>query len=442
MRRSNHRPRASDRQLPLRALLALAALLVACAMPAQAQESAPPPTREDPQLWVQPADPARAPVPMAWTSMHPFLSSGSFTLPDGGNAQRPFDTAASLSTLLFELGFDMRSWSAVSVPRPGDSDLNISGQALFGNGSTGAGVGLDTDGVLKLVRSKLSEAVPAIVVPAADNVLRVTLIQDEAVTPSTTSAAVGQEIAFAATLPPGVDPATVTYEWALDDDRRPPFRTGESVVRHAYARGGRFNPSVTFWSNGRKVGNEIPPFIEVEIVSDEPAFRGYRPPEDRRRRATTSNRRGEGDRDAPNRRAPDDAPTEEPDTPVTDPGGYDDSYGAPAYTPPAATPPAATPPPAAPRPRALRRAPARRAAEPQLPQGETVDGYLLASATGVPIVPAALTPADQDLAPGARPREEGGLSLPPGVWVAGGLLLLVMLGWGLESRTTLPYFKP
>lgn len=75
------------------------------------------------------------------------------------------------------------------------------------------------------------------------------------------------------------------------------------------------------------------------------------------------------------------------------------------------------------------------------PQGETVDGYLLASA-GAPLPILATADAAAPGTPGLPEDEHTPLHVPAVVWVLGGLAALVLIGWGLEARTTLPYFKP
>lgn len=122
-------------------------------------------------------------------------------------------------------------------------------------------------------------------------------------------------------------------------------------------------------------------------------------------------------------------------------GGGDTTYTPPVSSPPVT--PAATPtPPPTPKPRPQREP--RRAPEPTpAPAGETVDGYLLASAD-VELAAAGGSAAEQARAEAARlPQpDDDPLQVPTAVWVAVGLLALVVLGWGLESRTTLPYFRP
>ncbi len=160
-----------------------------------------------------------------------------------------------------------------------------------------------------------------------------------------------------------------------------------------------------------------------------------------------ASRRGErrgGRQTGENERTPTQAPTDTTGTGggADTGGGYDGgSYdGGPTYTPPAATP--VTPPPAQPRQPKPRRAPEqRRAPVAEMPAGETVDGYLLASAD-VPLALAGGAAAARTQTAAIRQPDDAPLQVPTAVWVAVGLLALVVLGWGLESRTTLPYFRP
>lgn len=443
MRRSNDRLRATARQHPLRALLALAALLIACAVPAQAQEAPPMGTAQDPIVSIRPADSAAAPLTIPWSKLVDHIGA-PFFVPDGANGQRPVMAAVSLRTILGLFDLELTTYNAVAAPRDGPYPLVISGQSLMANPNA-AGVIQDTDGSLKLVRSATSDDARIIVVPSADHVLRLELRQEPAIAALPSAVWEGGTIRFAVTVPPGYDPATLTYEWYINDTAGTRFRTSEPGTERRFDKAGEFNVTVDYFQNGRAIPG-AQGLTSFSVRSRTRADDGYLPERDRDR-VRTAGGRGKGVRDAPQEDAPDDAATDAPEAPQTSDDGSYSGGGGSGYTAPApaATPPA-TPDPAPTTPvrRApQRRAPARRAAEPQLPQGETVDGYLLASATGVPVVPsAAITPADQELL-GLKPPQDGrSLHVPAGVWVALGLLLLVVLGWGLESRTTLPYFRP
>lgn len=438
MRRSNDRLRATARQHPLRALLALAALLIACAVPAQAQEAPLEGTVKDPIVSIQPADPAAAPLTIPWSRLVDHIGA-PFFVPDGDNGQRSVMTAVSLRTILGLFDLDLTTYNEVAVPRDGPYPLVISGESLMANPNA-AGVIQDRDGSLKFVRSATSDDANIIVVPSADHVLKLELRQDPDIAALPSAVWEGGTIRFVVTVPPGYDPATLTYEWYINDDAGTRFRTSEPGTERRFDKAGEYSVTVDYFQNGRAIPG-AQGLTSFSVRSREKADDGYLPERDREKGRTAGDR-DKGVRDAPQEDAPDDAP-ETPQTPVD--GGYSGGgYAPPAATPPVTPPATPDPAPATPVRRApQRRAPARRAAAPQLPQGETVDGYLLASATGVPVVPsAAITPADQDLL-GLKPPQDGrSLHVPAVVWVALGLLLLVVLGWGLESRTTLPYFRP
>ncbi|MFL5816591.1 MAG: hypothetical protein ACJ76L_03220 [Conexibacter sp.] len=105
---------------------------------------------------------------------------------------------------------------------------------------------------------------------------------------------------------------------------------------------------------------------------------------------------------------------------------------APAYVAPV-SPPAAFPPPTP--------APATRHASPppHRPRGDLVSGTLIASASAA-AAPAGGTQAARAAVRGAT--SDGPLHLPVGIWVGAGLVLLLALGWVLESRHTLPFWQP
>jgi hypothetical protein len=114
--------------------------------------------------------------------------------------------------------------------------------------------------------------------------------------------------------------------------------------------------------------------------------------------------------------------------------------GAPASTPrsssalPAAAPRRAA---AAPRP-----APHRASAPRRTPPGELVSGTLLASASAA-AAPVGVSPAASAASASAGgAAADGPLHVPVGVWAALGLVVLLALGWALESRHTLPFWQP
>jgi PKD domain len=99
---------------------------------------------------------------------------------------------------------------------------------------------------------------------------------------------------------------------------------------------------------------------------------------------------------------------------------------------PAAAPLRAAAPTAPPAPRSAQ-APRR------TPPGELVSGTLLASASAA-AAPVDASPAASAAARGAA--ADGPLHVPVGVWAAIGLVVLLALGWALESRHTVPFWQP
>jgi uncharacterized membrane protein YgcG len=115
-------------------------------------------------------------------------------------------------------------------------------------------------------------------------------------------------------------------------------------------------------------------------------------------------------------------------------GGSDSGTAQPAYTPAPTAPPAVAPPTPSPTVARPRLAPPRRT-----PPGELVSGTLIASASAA-AAPIDVGPAASTAARGAA--ADGPLHVPVGVWVAVGLVVLLALGWALESRHTLPFWQP
>ncbi|MDO8213677.1 PKD domain-containing protein [Conexibacter sp. CPCC 206217] len=438
MRRSLSRPSTPVSRHPLRMLLAFAALLLAVALPAQAQEGVAP---VDPLVVVVPAD-GSPPKSELWSSLVQHRDAGAHFVDENGNASS--DEAMSLGAIFARFGIAPTSWSAIAVDRPDGGPMAITSESMLISGGAVAGIFRDRDGAPKVFRSITSfPAALSDLAGVVDGRLTIRLAREPKVTASRAEAYVDQTVKFSATLPPGVDPARTRYEWEFNDDGEL-LRTGDSVVSHAFKKPGVYNVLATFIVDGRAWTQEIAPFATVEIVSREgDAVEGVVPnpnkPDRRDRRRARSARRTPSRDDA----SEDDTP------PPVEPPTYDDGYTPPASsdpapsaaTPPPATPAAPTPAPTpSPKPRKTPKPkpdPARRAPVTTAPQGETVDGYLLASAD-LPL------PLPSAAALAGKPPEEASkpLHVPAAVWVLAGLAALVMLGWGLESRTTLPYFKP
>jgi hypothetical protein len=430
MRRSTLRSRLPVSQHPLRMLLAFAALLLAAALPAQAQEGAQP---IDPQVVVVPADGSQ-PRTVAWSQLVDHVDATSFEFAEPGRDARSV-TGISLALLFRRLGVASATWSGIAADRADGGATAISSQQMLSTGGIAGVVFMDGDGVLKLLRQTTTyPQLPFELASAIDGRLTLRLERQPKVTASQPEALVGQALRFSATLPPGIDPARVTYEWDFDDDSDP-VRTRDSIVTRAFERLHSYKIRVTFYVDGRRWDEDVPPFTTVRVV------RGAGGPPARRRAAPSTNTRRSGSAQGqvdtqvatppPSTPAPSYTPTPS-DTPAPTPAAT------PTPTPPA-TPATSTPtPPPNPHPT---RTPAATATTPPQPRGVTVDGYLLASA-GAPL------PAGAAWAQAAETRqaiaEEAAkpLHVPAVAWVLVALAGLLMVGWGLESRTTLPYFKP
>jgi hypothetical protein len=444
MRRPSFRFRLPAGPHPLRIAIALAALLFAAALPAQAQQGANP---VDQRVVVVPSSGGDG-QEVLWSQLVDHVDATSLTFTDTTGRKRTV-TGASLGLIFGRLGIAPATWSGISVARAEGGETAISSQQMLATADTAGIVFMDGDGVLKLLRQTTSDPPTGYELASAiDGTLRVTLAQEAKVTASRSEAYVGERIRFSATVPPGLDPARVTYEWEFNDDEEP-VRTPDSIVSRSFERAGLYNVTATFYVDGRRWDPEaLAPSAAVRVV-EQPTG----PPARREGGTGTRGRardrgRGRGRGGAQGSVQEDDPPEqEESDPPVTP---TDDSPSTPAYTPPASTPPAYTPPATPeptpvpePRPRPKPKPkpkPERRAPVETVPQGETVEGYLLASA-GAPLP----VPADGE-AEARRPDEldepSKPLHVPAVVWVLVGLGALVVLGWGLESRTTLPYFKP
>lgn len=89
------------------------------------------------------------------------------------------------------------------------------------------------------------------------------------------------------------------------------------------------------------------------------------------------------------------------------------------------------------------RTPVPRRPPHRTPPGELVSGTLLASASAAAApVPAVASGRAAASAAARGAAADGPLHVPVGVWVAIGLVVLLALGWALESRHTLPFWQP
>lgn len=419
---------------PLRLALAFVALLAACALPAHAQETpapegtAPP---ADPQIVVKPVDgsPDRA---RSWSELSRSLDveQEAVLMPDG--TTKRID-GLTVRALLERFSMAETPYSEVRVPKADLTELVVTQQQVLlsrFSPARSAIVFMDDDGWLKLVRPAGGEGsdTTEIAAVAADGRLVLTLVKGAAVTANTTSAYVGERITFTVAPPPGFSSDQLSYEWDFNDGS-PLLRTDDRTVTHAFERTGAFNVSATIYVDGQRWRPETAaPFVEVGIseVSQERS----------RRRSRDARQAGDRERD-PEAGGGDPDPGPTGGLPDGDGGGPLAGAG-PSSTPEIPSTPAATPPPPAAQPQP--RAPPRRAQAPAEPEGETVTGYLLASADGQPLPAGGSQRTDRQ--PLVAEAASTPLEIPALAWVLAGLAALVVLGWALESRTTLPYFRP
>ena len=423
MPRPDHRTRRLALTRALRALLAIGALLAALAIPAQAEDQSQPPAGEQPPsppaIVIAPAD-GRPQRTVLYSAVEGLATTGDWVLPDGTEARL---TAVKLESVLGKAGLSVRSFTTLTVVGSDGVTMQIS-QLQMGKFYPPPIVYLDDAGALCVLRPK-TKYEPSERACAADGRLTLDGGSGPTLTATPATVEVGQEVWFSASVPLGLEGRTVELVWDFNDDK-PTVTTTERDQTRTFDKAGTYNVIVTYRVDGQRYGDvSDAPSTTVSVVDKS------RPSKDRNGRTSRKHDRADDSGDEP---GDEDGTTgTESGAGGAGPGGTGPGGG--GWTPPsnAATPP----PPAAPRPE--RRAPRSARRTPQQPVGETVDGYLLASAD-VPLPTGGAVRA-ADLRPTAV-AEQGGFGVPTGAWVVIGLVALIVLGWTLESRTTLPYFKP
>lgn len=433
----------------MRVVAAVVLCLILCALPAQAQTGA------DVQIEIFPPDPASPPTTLAFSSL-------------GGQDLR---SGHSLASVLRRAGFEPGTYDAVEVAHADGSvvairQAEIRLEKVVGQVRTNryddptateeekwrdvladrqhpVVLRSDTAGVeLWRPADPTVGSETEMVFAPVEGRLTLRLVAEErlVVTPST--ARPGQTVTFTATPPPGNDYATVQYEWAFGDgatDNGP-----DREVTHVYEGVGTRTAIVRFLRDGQVIGE-----TSTTVYVDDPSEQGTgnADPDDRPRRrrenarkSNTDENGGSGPGDGPGTSGPETTSDDWAAPPVgSTPPPVDTSVPPPVE-------PVTPPPPAQPEPRPEPRR-AEPAPEPE-PVGETVDGYLLASADlpggggGAQELPEDAPEELQELA--RRPTEAAtnGRTLPTVAWVGVGLLALLALGWALEGRRTLPYWQP
>jgi hypothetical protein len=211
-----------------------------------------------------------------------------------------------------------------------------------------------------------------------------------------------EPIAFTAVVLAGDRPG-LTFEWYFYDGS---IKGGKQVT-HRYRRAGVFEVILNVYY----AGTQLDPFaiVRVRVV-------GPRPRRERRERPPASTGGGAGTR---------------ADGTGTGTGAGLGRTGGATGTPSPTLPRTSSPP--APRPR--RRAPRPRRDE-AAPGRTLVSGTLLASTSATPLAAGAGRASRSAAAAG-----DGSLHIPIGVWVGLGVSCLLLLGWGLEARNTVPFWR-
>ncbi|MGN6188104.1 MAG: PKD domain-containing protein [Conexibacter sp.] len=222
---------------------------------------------------------------------------------------------------------------------------------------------------------------------------------------STLRARPGERVRFSASLSGGASLGPgLAYSWYFDG-------FGSARGAHVSRRFPPGGPYLVLLNVVRGDGTSVGP---SDTVSIRVVRRGKRPPDEARRAAASQGGARDGGAGSGTG------------------AGYGGAAGAGASAPSPSTGALSA---AAPRPTpAHSDVPAPR----RTPPGKLVSGTLLASA-GAAAAPIGARPAAVAAARGAAAK--GPLHVPVGVWVAIGLVVLLALGWALESRHTLPFWQ-
>lgn len=430
------RPTARIPRSPARLLLALVALLLAGTLPAHAQEPPPAEGGGDATAAVTVVFADGRTSAVAWEDAAGALDlrGHQATLPDGATVTVD---AISLARLLELAGVGARDYSRVTVNGAGDvvaiSSSLIRLQDLDEDEQVATGpvvVWRDADGALRLLRPA-TDTEPALLVAGGADGLRVELSADTWLDPPEVRVKVNTIVTFEVSPSPELDADGLRYEWYVAG--REPQVDARARRSFSFSEPGIYNLSVTPIERGTRRDDHMA-FATVTVTGQS------RAPQVRDDERRGRQRGGARDRDGAGGDAGGSggggsggggsgAGGDGLDA-GSGVGGGGGSGGGAVAGPSAGMPPIATSAPAARRParRRARRTPSPRQAD------DTITGYLLASA-GAPL-PLASGGAT------ATAGRDGSIEIPTGVWVVSALTGLIMLGWLLEARTTLPYFKP
>ena len=338
---------------------------------------------------------------------------------DGTERTTSVAEGISLNALLAAAGLGGDAFDYIMLPKADGSSAIVLRDDLGGTGEGPPVVWADADGVHFLRPSGGDEdANDADLVALASGPLEIALERGEPLVPriavSTLRARPRARVGFSASLVGGAPlGAGLDYQWYFD---------GTGTVRganvsHRFPRPGTYLVLLNVVrGDGTSIG--APDTVNVRVL---------RP----RERRSDDARRSGGAQDGTGTGEGSGGGTGSGGSAGAVAGGGSGGGVAPAATPPPAAAPTVLPAP--------QRAPAPRRAPP----GELVSGTLLASASAAAALePGAGRAGSAGSAPAGNAAADRPLDVPVGVWAAAGLVVLVALGWALESRHTLPFWQP
>jgi hypothetical protein len=406
--------------------LALAVLATSCASLARADDAAPPPAPPATVAIAPSGGGAARTLALADLAAQRDVHDATYTLraADGATSSVTVADGISLTALLAAAGLDADAFTYLEVARPDGTSALVLRDDLGGGEEGPPVVWADAAGVHLLRPSSGGDDANADdLVTFADGSLSLQLRTGDPVQPriavSKLRAGPNERIDFSASLAAGTLGAGMEFQWYFDGSGT----VFGANVSHRFPRPGTY---VVLLNVVRRSGESLglPDQVRIRVV---------RPQRDERSGGARGSGESQGGRDGSGGAGSGDGA-----------GGSDAAGGsgaggsgtgdaaapafAPVAPPPAHAPPAAVAPTPRPHPD-----PAPRAA-----RGTLVSGTLIAAA-GVAAAPAGGVQAAR-AARGAA--ADGPFHVPVGAWVALGLVLLLALGWALESRHTLPFWQP
>lgn len=348
---------------------------------------------------------------------------------DGSTTTTVVVEGISLAALLTAAGVDLDAFTYVEIPRAdGTSVLVLHDQAVAPPDRSPPVIWQDEQGTHLLRPSANDEDVNVedLVTPLDGRVIvRLKTGDPLGVRIDATPLRVRPRtaVSFAAVLVGGERPG-IEFSWYFDDGG---VGADGARVAHSFRRPGTYNVLVNVSEGGR----QLDVYDIATIVVAAP----------RRAHAREGGRDRRGDREPNGGRAGTGSGSGSGAGGGAGIGTGSGGTAAPPTPPAASTPPPASSPPPTPRPRRARKkpdpVPARTpAAEPDFAT-DTVSGTLLAAADTTPLAGLGSSRAAEPRAAPTRP-----LHVPMEVWVGLGVLMLVLAGWALEGRKTLPYWRP